>query len=190
MRPPGVMDLAPGIVVSYLPVALVVLVLVGASLLAIRSRRVGRAEALRTTLLDLAAGTWLALALLVTVVPIGGRPGRMPIGFLPFLDAFDRLSVGLTTPMDEVSDIVLNVLLFVPFGAWAALRLGRTWTIRSILGGALLSVGIEVSQALEAAGRLASATDVVTNTTGTALGFLLVLRMRNGGPKRPLDRDG
>ena len=76
---------------------------------------------------------------------------------------------------------MLNVLLFMPIGAWAAVRLGRRWMVATIVGGALLSIGIEATQALEGVGRFASATDVLTNTTGTALGFLVGLRIRRGG---------
>jgi glycopeptide antibiotics resistance protein len=183
MRPPGVLDLAPGIVLRNLPIALVALILLGVVLFTIRSRGSSRWIAARTTALDLAVVTWLALTFLVTVVPMGST-GRPPIGLIPFLDALDRIARGFTTPGDEASDIVLNVLLFMPFGAWAALRLGRSWMGATILAGALLSVGIEVSQAVEAVGRSASTTDVVTNTTGTALGFLvgLALRREDGRP--------
>lgn len=177
MRPPGVLDLAPGIVLGYLPIALVALVLLGTVLFAIRSRGSSRRTAARTTALDLALVTWLALALLVTVVPMG-RSGRPPIGFIPFLDALDRIARGFSSPADEATDIVLNVLLFMPIGAWAALRFGRRRMAAAIAGGALLSIGIEVSQALEAAGRFASTTDVLTNTSGTALGFVVGLAIR------------
>jgi glycopeptide antibiotics resistance protein len=183
MRPPGVLDLAPGIVLGYLPVALLVLAILGAALFGFRSRRASRQTAATTTILDLAVATWLALTLLVTVVPMG-RTGRPPIGFIPFLDALDRIGRGFSSPADEATDIVLNILLFMPFGAWAAVRLGRSWLAASIVGGALLSLGIEVSQAVEAAGRFASSTDVVTNTTGTALGFLVGLAIRRGD-RRP-----
>ena len=177
MRPPGVLDLAPGIAAGYLPSSILILLLVGAGLMAIRSRRVSLGAAARATVLDLGIGTWLALTLLVTVVPMGAR-GASQIGLVPFLDAIDRTAKGLTTPSDEAADIILNVLLFMPFGAWAALRLGRPRMIAAIVGGAILSIGIELSQAFEAAGRDASATDVVTNTTGAALGFLVGLRFR------------
>jgi len=180
MRPPGVLDLAPGIVLAYLPVALVALVLLGAILFGVRSRRGSRRTAARTTVLDLAVATWLALTLLVTVVPMG-RTGGPPIGFVPFLDVYDRIASGFGTLSSEAPDIVLNVLLFMPFGVWAALRLGRSWMTAAVVGGAILSVGIEVSQALEATGRAASTTDVVTNTVGTALGFLVGLGIRRAG---------
>jgi glycopeptide antibiotics resistance protein len=177
MRPPGVLDVAPGIALTYLPVALVVLAVLGAGLFAIRARRVSRTTAARATGLDLAIATWLALTLLVTVVPLG-RTGRPPIGFIPFLDALDRIELGYSTPSSEAADIILNVLLFMPLGAWAALRLGRRWLAATIVSAAAFSFAIELTQALEAVGRFPSATDVVTNTAGAALGFLAGARIR------------
>ena len=177
MRPPGVFSLAPGIALANLPIALLVLALLGTVLFAVRVRRVSRAAAARATILDLAVTAWLALTLLVTVVPMG-LTDSPPIGVIPFLDVYDRIAGGFGTLSSETPDIVLNVLLFMPFGVWAALRLGRSWMTAAVVGGAILSVGIEVSQALEATGRAASTTDVVTNTIGTALGFLVGLRVR------------
>ena len=180
MRPPGVLDIAPGIALAYLPIFLVALALLGTALFAFRVRHVSRDAAARATMLDLGLTTWLALTLLVTVVPVG-LTGHPPIGFIPFLDALDRIERGLSTPTGEATDIVLNVLLFMPIGAWAAVRLGWRWMVATIVGGAILSIGIEATQALEGVGRFASATDVLTNTTGTALGFLVGLRIRRGG---------
>jgi glycopeptide antibiotics resistance protein len=134
------------------------------------------------TALDLAVVIWLALTLLVTVVPMG-RSGRSPFEFIPFLDVLERIGSGSSSPSTELPDIVYNVVLFVPFGAWAAVRFGRAWLAASIVGGALLSIGIEVSQAIEAVGRIGSTTDVLTNTTGTALGFLVGLGIRRPGDR-------
>lgn len=179
MRPPGVLDLAPAILLGYLPIALVALVALGVVLFTFRSRASSRRAAAGTTTLDLAVVTWLALTLFVTVVPMGSSDGP-PIGIIPFLDVVDRIANGAGTVSSEIPDIVLNVLLFTPFGAWAALRLGRPWLAPSIMAGAVLSSGIEVGQALEAAGRAASTTDIVTNTLGTAIGFLVALRIGRG----------
>lgn len=181
MRPPGVLDLVSGIVAGYLPFALIVLAVLGAGLFALRSRRVSRVAAAQTTALDLAVGTWLALTLLVTVVPMGQSGPRSPIALIPFLDVIQRVVSGVNAPSPEASDLVLNVLLFMPFGIAAALRWGRSRMIAAIVGAAALSIGIELSQAIEATGRSASTTDVVTNTAGAALGFLVGLQFRRRG---------
>jgi glycopeptide antibiotics resistance protein len=184
MRPPGVLDLAPGIVLGYLPVALAVLALAGAALFGVRSRRASNAIAARTTILDLAVVTWLALVLLVTVVPIGRSGGQSPFAVIPFLDVFDRIASGFSTPLVEAPDIVYNVVLFMPFGVWAALRFGRPWMVATIAAGAILSLGVEASQLFEATGRDAGLTDVVSNTVGITAGCLLGLVIRRAIERR------
>ena len=165
-----------GTVAPVLPIALAVVILVGVLLFVIRSRRGSAAEAARTTALDVGMLFWLGLVLLLTVVPYGHEDERPPIGFIPFLDAIQRVANNQSYPSAELEDIVANVLVFMPLGIGAALRWGRQWMTRAILGAAALSFCIELTQAIEATGRFASATDVVTNTTGAALGFLLGLR--------------
>lgn len=179
MRPPGVLDLAPGIIAGYLPIVLLVVVLVGAGLYAVRVRSVPRSEAVRTTTLDLALGLWLALTLMLTVVPIGQARPPQPIAFIPFLDSIQRTADGFSSVWDAASDIVLNVIAFVPYGFLAALRWGRRWMTLTIVVAAALSTGIELAQYIEATGRFSSATDVVTNTAGAALGFALGLWFRD-----------
>jgi glycopeptide antibiotics resistance protein len=179
MRPPGVLDLVPGIIAGYLPIALVVVALVGAGIFAIRSHSVSRSEAARTTGLDLGLGLWLALTLLLTIVPVGQARPPQPIAFVPFLDAAQRITDGFSSVPNEAADIVLNVILFVPLGVFIALRWGSRWRTLTILAAAALSIGIELGQALEGVGRFSSATDVVTNTAGAALGFVAGLRIRD-----------
>ena len=161
-----------------LPLVLATLSVVGTVLFVLRSRRGSRAQAAWTTALDLGMAVWLGLILLVTVVPFEPSGYAPPIGFIPFLDSIQRVVNGERWPSSEIADIVLNVVVFMPFGVAAALRWGRRWMTRVIVGAAALSLAIEVSQAVEAADRFASTTDIVTNTTGAALGFLIGLRMR------------
>jgi VanZ family protein len=177
MRPPGVLDLAPGIIAGYLPIVLVVVAVLGAGLYMVRSRTLGRSEAVRTTALDVGLGLWLALLLMLTIVPVGQARPPQPIAFIPFLDAIQRVADGFSSVQDAASDIVLNVIAFVPCGLLAALRWGRRRMTLAIALAAALSTGIELAQAIEGVGRFSSATDVVTNTAGAALGFLVGLRL-------------
>jgi VanZ family protein len=177
MRPPGVLDLAPGIIAGYLPIVLGVVALLGAGLYVVRSRSLQRPEAVRTTALDIGLGLWLALVLMLTIVPVGQARPPQPIAFIPFLDAIQRVADGHSSVPDAASDIILNVIAFVPFGVIAALRWGRRWMTLAIVAAAALSTGIEIAQAIEGVGRFSSATDVVTNTAGAALGFLVGLRL-------------
>ncbi|HDQ44804.1 MAG TPA: VanZ family protein [bacterium] len=77
----------------------------------------------------------------------------------------------------KVYDLINNVLLFMPLGFLLGVHFGRSrerrasLLIRVTLTGALLSMGIETAQIfLE---RTTSAIDVMTNTSGTALGCTL-----------------
>jgi glycopeptide antibiotics resistance protein len=177
-----------GIVVRGMPIVLAILVPVGVVLFAWRSRHGPRADAARTTAIEIGVATWVALILLMTVVPFGQSDDQPPIALIPFVDATWRVVNGERYLSSEVTDVVLNVIVFMPLGIGAALRWGRRWMIPSIAAAAALSFGIELTQALEATGRFASATDVVTNTTGAALGFLLGVRWRGGGGAPAYDR--
>lgn len=69
------------------------------------------------------------------------------------------------------ADVLVNILLFLPFGA--ALTVTGVPLSRCVLGGALLSAGVEFAQ-LYIPGRDPSLGDVVSNTLGSGLGVLLV----------------
>jgi VanZ family protein len=74
-------------------------------------------------------------------------------------------------------DLVANVLLFLPFGL--AFAWGGTWRrVRSaVLAGLFLSLCVELTQVFTH-NRIATATDIVTNTTGALLGALLAPKRR------------
>ncbi len=102
----------------------------------------------------------LAAILILTLVPMPSKPGQSHIDarFLPIL----RLS--------DLSNIVENVLLFVPLGAGCALR---RWTLPgTTVFGCILSASVELLQ-LVIPGRFCGPRDVVTNTAGAVLGYLL-----------------
>ncbi len=71
-----------------------------------------------------------------------------------------------------LTDLVLNVLLFVPLGVGLAMQGVRGRSAVAI--GTLASIAIELSQLWWIPGRAASFHDVVTNGLGTALGAILV----------------
>ncbi len=70
-------------------------------------------------------------------------------------------------------DAVLNLLLFLPFGVSLGLWGRWQWT-HAVLFGLLLSGSVELCQFLFLVGRDASLRDLLTNTTGTLLGYHLV----------------
>lgn len=77
----------------------------------------------------------------------------------------------------SATDLVLNVVLFVPFGVGLALLGLRPWIAGAL--GALISVAIELSQLWWVAGRYASVHDVLTNWAGTLLGAMVVAKWGN-----------
>lgn len=82
--------------------------------------------------------------------------------------------LGLPTWLDySAVEFTANVLLFAPFGMFAALFLGaRRWWI-GMLGGFVTSCAIETVQALFLPARTASVDDVIANTAGAVLGVVV-----------------
>jgi len=117
-------------------------------------------------------GVVVAAILAVTLSPVLGEAPRPP-----------HWCAGC----DErgVAHVVLNVILFMPLGALLALTgVPRRW---SWLSGGLLSALVESAQVF-IPGRDASVDDVLTNTTGTILGWLVavaVLGWLRRSPSRP-----
>lgn len=110
----------------------------------------------------LSRGLFLAVVLIViallTLWPQPGQPSLL-------------LTTCLACGDHGLADFLLNVLLFVPFGA--ALGLLGERVPRATLWGALLSTAIEIAQ-LYIPGRDSSIGDVIANTTGTAIGAWLL----------------
>ena len=69
------------------------------------------------------------------------------------------------------ADIILNVILFMPFGVLAALALGARPAV--VIGAGLFSGLVELAQ-VGISGRDASLGDLLFNTTGALVGLLLV----------------
>ena len=73
-------------------------------------------------------------------------------------------------------DVTLNLLLFLPLGAALA---AAGWGGRAvIMAGAALSLGVETAQLTVLVGRDPSLSDLLANTAGTALGWMLVRHAR------------
>jgi len=116
---------------------------------------------------------WTAFILLL-VVPWGGFQDHThwgKVGWIPFV----------SRPV-KLTDIVANVLLYVPFGIGVRRVFGtRAWWAGLALA-ALLSVGTETTQ-LYSHRRFPSATDVTSNLLGT-FGGLLASRRARGFSRR------
>jgi len=110
-----------------------------------------------------ALAVWSAALLLVTL-PLADfqpRANWQHVAWIPF-----------ESPPFKWSDVIANVILYVPFGYAAT----RTWASsgvwRAAAAAALLSTFAELSQ-LFSVTRIPSTTDIVCNVTGAALGVLI-----------------
>jgi glycopeptide antibiotics resistance protein len=71
-----------------------------------------------------------------------------------------------------------NIVFFVPVGFLLGVLLPFRWSWLAILGGGMLSVSVETAQGLLLPGRVSSLGDVVANTSGAIVGFLVALAIR------------
>ena len=87
-------------------------------------------------------------------------------------------------PAAIVFEFLANVVLFVPFGLLLSAAAPR-WSPWAIIGaGAVVSILIELVQ-LGIPSRVATVSDVIANTGGTAVGCLAVLWWRVSRQRRP-----
>jgi len=135
-------------------------------------RKKGKAKLAVNTLMYI----YISLVLYVTLMPI--------VVSLPFIFNHPYGSMNLI-PFDDyfsgrgdtVRQIILNVIMMVPFGF--LLPLTRKQNILSCLFRTFLfSLGIELIQPLINGFRKADITDLITNTTGGLLGYFLYLTFK------------
>ena len=114
--------------------------------------------------------------LLVTLYPkLYGVPVQRVVNLIPFSGMYNMLfhSVDIGVP---IRNIGLNILLFVPFGFLFSLRRSLFRKVRRvniIISGLFLSLIIEALQYMFPLGRSADIDDLILNTFGTLLGYLL-----------------
>jgi glycopeptide antibiotics resistance protein len=123
---------------------------------------------------------WAAVIARMTLWPTLGD--EEPFALLDdVLGWAQRTGVPLTFGMVEA---FANILLFVPFGALAVLvwRPRHPWWV--VAAGCATSCAIELTQLVLLPHRVADVRDVIMNTTGTAVGVVLVrLLARRRAPR-------
>jgi glycopeptide antibiotics resistance protein len=114
--------------------------------------------------------------LLVTVFPryYGTEMPRV-INMVPFIGMYDIMfySVDIIVP---IRNLGLNILLFVPFGFFLSLKISslqKKIMLNVILTGLLLSLFIEMVQFSIPMGRSADEDDLILNTIGTFLCYII-----------------
>ena len=114
---------------------------------------------------------YLLGVLWVTVLPVlsmlGTHHGYAPMVLEPFRD----LKAGYGNAERQ---LFLNVLMTVPFGIlWPVVRRGRAGVFRTVGMAFLLSLCIELIQPLLPTARTADITDLICNTAGGLMGYVL-----------------
>lgn len=119
---------------------------------------------------------YLALVLYVTLMPVlCSLPHLLDHPYIPMrMEFFADYKMGYRT---AVRELVLNVIMTMPFGFLLPVLRRRSlaacalWTL-------LLSLCIELLQPLLSGARTSDITDLLTNTVGGILGYLLYLLFR------------
>lgn len=113
--------------------------------------------------------------ILVTLMPTD-YPNQL-IQVVPFLSIMETLQ--FATPRAIVNSLVMNIILFVPFGFFLYI-LTRRPLMTTVLA-CLMSISIEVLQYMLPIGRISNVDDVILNTLGGIIGMLcgvLVLKLQ------------
>jgi len=118
----------------------------------------------------------LALALIVVATLLTPSPGlgdlepaQIRIKWMPFDDLIDAL-MGHGRLRVTIVEMASNVVLFVPLGLALRWRQPSLAVGRVMLIAGVISVGVELLQALLAPDRWPSTTDVIMNTVGGGIG--------------------
>ena len=100
------------------------------------------------------------------------------INWIPFRDFSSANIVGMS----------LNILMFIPFGAFLPIYFGRFWKMSTtVFAGAFMSFTIEVLQLFTF--RLTDIDDLIMNTLGTLLGYGIGAIIVHKQKERLVDHD-
>jgi glycopeptide antibiotics resistance protein len=178
-------DLNPVNLDQAIPLFLIglALVTVGGVMLLNARLNAGRvySRALLATGLDAAIAVSVLAIAVVTLVPGPGLGTEAPVlKLVPFQDLWEVFTDSPESP-GALQNLQSNVLLFIPFGVFLALRLKSTKRVILVfIAGVLLSGCIETAQLLFP-GRTIATDDVIFNGVGALLGAILavpVVRIR------------
>ena len=109
---------------------------------------------------------YFTLMPIITSVPFVLNHHYKPMNLVPFIDA----SMGRG---DFLRQIVLNIIMTIPFGFLFPLTQNRTAKFgRTVFFCFLMSLGIEILQPLISGSRSSDVTDLITNVIGGTLGYV------------------
>ncbi len=108
---------------------------------------------------------YFTLMPVITSIPFVLNHPYEPMNLVPFIDVSERRG-------DFLRQIVLNIILTVPFGFLFPLTRNRTAKFSTtVLFCFLMSLGIEILQPLISGSRSSDITDLITNVIGGMLGY-------------------
>lgn len=114
--------------------------------------------------------------ILVTLMPTG-NPNQLT-QLVPFSSIVETMEYA--TPRAVVNSLVMNIILFIPFGFFVYILLRKPF-LTTVLA-CLMSISIEVLQYVLPIGRISNIDDVILNTLGGITGMLggvLVLKLQS-----------
>lgn len=138
--------------------------------------RATHAGAFRVRFVAALTGMYIVVVLLVTLWPTTVDQGMDPY--------IDRLlaklwSKGVPTFVDyDFIEFSANIVFFVPVGFLLGLLFPFRFSWLAVIGGGLLSASVETAQALFLPGRVPSIDDVIANTAGAMVGYVVALAVR------------
>lgn len=108
---------------------------------------------------------YFTLMPVITKIPFVLNHPYRPMNPVPFIDVIKGRG-------DFVRQVVLNVIMTIPFGFLFPLTRNRTASFgKTVFFCFLMSLGIELLQPLIDGGRASDVTDLITNVTGGMLGY-------------------
>lgn len=115
---------------------------------------------------------YFTLMPIITSIPFVFNHPYVPMNMVPFIDIL--LGRG-----DFLRQVVLNIIMTVPFGFLFPLAQNRTAKFsRTVLFCFLMSLGIELLQPLISGSRSSDITDLITNVIGGMLGYVFYVIFR------------
>ena len=110
---------------------------------------------------------YFTLMPIITSIPFLLNHPYTPMNLIPFVDVISGRG-------DFIRQIVLNVLMTIPFGfLFPLIQKGNSQFFKTVLYCFLLSLTIELLQPLINGFRSSDITDLITNVTGGMLGYVL-----------------
>ena len=135
---------------------------------------------LRHPILSLATIAYLFLVGWITLSPQSGIEEQSIVWV--FVDFFERFPATDWLTFSTV-EFLANIALFVPFGLFFVLLLGRRQWWLAILLSIATTVGIEFTQQF-IGGRVSDMRDIVANSVGGAVGAILALVLTHAKARR------